>query len=223
MPEAWNLESAGHMPRYIPTTTFVFTLHRATSLTFCSCRRLHRIRRQLSHGIASPTRSHLQRERITNECASWLRRTIRLTMSSTATPRTRRSACKQTSIGLLLTCHSVGLALADTLDDLISSRRIEPQLAMRVLQNFDQSIASVLGEKVKARMNFKVRICLRSAGIGQGRGLGENGGRHKRAAADLSSYRVILTLTGSATRFGRSLSRMLSSSLIISILSKPSA
>jgi hypothetical protein len=51
---------------------------------------------------------------------------------------------------------SIGLALADTLDDLISSRRIEPQLAMRIMANFDQHIASVLGEKVKARMNFKV-------------------------------------------------------------------
>ncbi|GAB7325874.1 hypothetical protein MBLNU13_g09942t1 [Cladosporium sp. NU13] len=50
---------------------------------------------------------------------------------------------------------SIGLALADTLDDLISSRRIEPQLAMRILQNFDQSIATVLGDKVKARMTFK--------------------------------------------------------------------
>ena len=27
---------------------------------------------------------------------------------------------------------------------------------MRIMQNFDQSIASVLGEKVKARMSFKV-------------------------------------------------------------------
>lgn len=51
---------------------------------------------------------------------------------------------------------SIGLALADTLDDLISSRRIEPQLAMRIMQNFDVSIASVLGDKVKARMTFKV-------------------------------------------------------------------
>ncbi|CAK3993673.1 Transcription initiation factor IIA subunit 2 [Lecanosticta acicola] len=50
---------------------------------------------------------------------------------------------------------SIGLALADTLDDLISSRRIEPQLAMRIMANFDQSIATVLGDKVKARMNFK--------------------------------------------------------------------
>ena len=58
---------------------------------------------------------------------------------------------------LLTSSHcSVGIALADTLDDLISSRRIEPQLAMRILQNFDQSISTVLGEKVKARMTFKV-------------------------------------------------------------------
>ena len=28
---------------------------------------------------------------------------------------------------------------------------------MRILQNFDQSIATVLGDKVKARMTFKVR------------------------------------------------------------------
>ncbi|KAK3075225.1 Transcription initiation factor IIA subunit 2 [Teratosphaeriaceae sp. CCFEE 6253] len=51
---------------------------------------------------------------------------------------------------------SIGQALADTLDELISSRRIEPQLAMRVMQSFDQNIASVLGEKVKARLSFKV-------------------------------------------------------------------
>lgn len=53
--------------------------------------------------------------------------------------------------------RSIGLALADTLDDLISSRRIEPQLAMRIMANFDQHIATVLGDKVKARMTFKVR------------------------------------------------------------------
>jgi len=52
---------------------------------------------------------------------------------------------------------SVGLALADTLDDLISSRRIEPQLAMRIMSHFDEKIAHVLGEKVKSRMTFKVR------------------------------------------------------------------
>ncbi|QIW99178.1 hypothetical protein AMS68_004696 [Peltaster fructicola] len=50
---------------------------------------------------------------------------------------------------------SIGIALADTLDDLISSRRIEPQLAMRIMQHFDQGIASVLGDNVKARLQFK--------------------------------------------------------------------
>ena len=52
--------------------------------------------------------------------------------------------------------YSVGMALADTLDDLISSRRIEPQLAMRIMQNFDEAVAKVLADKVKARMTFKV-------------------------------------------------------------------
>lgn len=61
---------------------------------------------------------------------------------------------------MLTDLNSIGLALADTLDDLISSRRIEPQLAMRILQNFDQSIATVLGDKVKARMTFKVWMLL---------------------------------------------------------------
>lgn len=52
--------------------------------------------------------------------------------------------------------YSIGGTLADTLDDLISSRRIEPQLAIKIMTNFDKAIAQVLGEKVKARMSFKV-------------------------------------------------------------------
>ncbi|KAF8858283.1 hypothetical protein DH86_00002467 [Scytalidium sp. 3C] len=47
------------------------------------------------------------------------------------------------------------MALTDTLDDLISERRIEPQLAMKILANFDRSITEVLAEKVKARLTFK--------------------------------------------------------------------
>lgn len=49
------------------------------------------------------------------------------------------------------------MALTDTLDDLISERRIEPQLAMKILANFDRSITEVLADKVKARLTFKVR------------------------------------------------------------------
>jgi transcription initiation factor TFIIA small subunit len=50
------------------------------------------------------------------------------------------------------------MALTDTLDDLISERRIEPQLAMKILANFDRSITEVLADKVKARLTFKVDL-----------------------------------------------------------------
>lgn len=46
----------------------------------------------------------------------------------------------------------------DTLDELIGERRIEPQLAMKILSHFDRSITEVLQDKVKARMTFKVRM-----------------------------------------------------------------
>lgn len=51
---------------------------------------------------------------------------------------------------------SIGMALTDALDDLISEFRISPQLAMKILANFDKSIAEVLNEKVKASLHFKV-------------------------------------------------------------------
>jgi transcription initiation factor TFIIA small subunit len=52
------------------------------------------------------------------------------------------------------------MALTDTLDDLISERHIEPQLAMKILANFDRSITEVLADKVKARLTFKVDTTL---------------------------------------------------------------
>ena len=48
------------------------------------------------------------------------------------------------------------MALTDTLDDLINEGRIEPQLAMKVLANFDRVITEVLADKVKSKMSFKV-------------------------------------------------------------------
>jgi hypothetical protein len=91
---------------------------------------------------------------------------------------------------------SIGIALADTLDDLISSRRIEPQLAMRIMSNFDQSIAQVLNEKVKARVSFKVSGYLRGRGS------------HHEITRILNvvilSCRVILTSTVSVTKSGHS-------------------
>lgn len=53
----------------------------------------------------------------------------------------------------------------DTLDELIGERRIEPQLAMKILSHFDRSITEVLQDKVKARMTFKVWIMDIRAGL----------------------------------------------------------
>lgn len=57
---------------------------------------------------------------------------------------------------------SIGLSLTDTLDDLINESRIEPQLAMKILSNFDRVVTEVLADKVKARLTFKVLPFLRS-------------------------------------------------------------
>jgi len=48
------------------------------------------------------------------------------------------------------------MALTDALDDLISEGRIDPQLAMKILANFDRSITEVLSDRVKANLSFKV-------------------------------------------------------------------
>ena len=51
---------------------------------------------------------------------------------------------------------SIGMTLTDTLDDLISDRRIEPQLALKIVSQFDKAVSDVLSEKVKQKMGFKV-------------------------------------------------------------------
>lgn len=50
---------------------------------------------------------------------------------------------------------SLGMTLTDTLDDLISEHSIDPQLAMKVLSNFDRAIAETLNDKIKSRLTFK--------------------------------------------------------------------
>ncbi|KAL8906868.1 MAG: hypothetical protein Q9172_006852 [Xanthocarpia lactea] len=50
---------------------------------------------------------------------------------------------------------SIGTTLIDSLDDLINSGRIEPQLANKIIKNFDKIVSEVMNEKVKARLNFK--------------------------------------------------------------------
>jgi len=48
----------------------------------------------------------------------------------------------------------------DTIDDLINEGHIEPQLAMKILGNFDKIVQEVLADKVKARLTFKVCLHL---------------------------------------------------------------
>ena len=59
---------------------------------------------------------------------------------------------------------SIGEALIDTIDDMINEGRIEPQLALKILLNYDRCISEALSEKVKSRLTFKVRLELQSHG-----------------------------------------------------------
>ncbi|KAA8904996.1 transcription initiation factor IIA, gamma subunit [Sphaerosporella brunnea] len=64
-------------------------------------------------------------------------------------------ATAQTPYYELYRRSSIGMALTDALDDLISEGRIAPQLAMKILSNFDRHVTEVLAEKVKANLTFK--------------------------------------------------------------------
>ncbi|GFZ47713.1 Transcription initiation factor IIA subunit 2 [Saitozyma sp. JCM 24511] len=50
---------------------------------------------------------------------------------------------------------SIGTALTDSLDELITQGDIPPQLAMRVLQQFDKSLTESLQKGVKTKTNVK--------------------------------------------------------------------
>ncbi|KAH8831984.1 transcription initiation factor IIA gamma subunit [Flagelloscypha sp. PMI_526] len=50
---------------------------------------------------------------------------------------------------------SIGMALTDSLDELITSGAITPQLAMKVLQQFDKSLADSLVKHVKTKTTLK--------------------------------------------------------------------
>ena len=52
---------------------------------------------------------------------------------------------------------SIGIALQDALDDLISENLIEPQLAMKICSNYDKTFSEIIAERVKSRLTFKVR------------------------------------------------------------------
>lgn len=48
------------------------------------------------------------------------------------------------------------MTLTDALDELIQSGHINPVLAMKVLTQFDRSIAETLAKNVKSKSNMKV-------------------------------------------------------------------
>jgi transcription initiation factor TFIIA small subunit len=53
---------------------------------------------------------------------------------------------------------TIGVTLTDALDTLISDQKIQPQLAMRILNNFDRIISDNLkleGNTAKSRLTFK--------------------------------------------------------------------
>ncbi|KAF9029143.1 transcription initiation factor IIA gamma subunit [Hymenopellis radicata] len=50
---------------------------------------------------------------------------------------------------------SIGMALTDSLDELITSGAITPQLAMKVLQQFDKSLADTMVRQVKHKTTLK--------------------------------------------------------------------
>ncbi|KAG2063747.1 transcription initiation factor IIA, gamma subunit [Suillus decipiens] len=55
---------------------------------------------------------------------------------------------------------SIGMALTDSLDELITSGAITPQLAMKVLQQFDKSLADTMVKQVKTKTTLKARPLL---------------------------------------------------------------
>lgn len=50
---------------------------------------------------------------------------------------------------------SIGIQLTDALDELITSGHINPVLAMKVLEQFDKSIAETLANNVKSKGSVK--------------------------------------------------------------------
>ncbi|KAJ6571521.1 transcription initiation factor IIA, gamma subunit, helical domain-containing protein [Mycena capillaripes] len=53
---------------------------------------------------------------------------------------------------------SIAIALTDSLDELITSDAITPQLAMKVLQQFDKSLADTMVKQVKAKTTPKAYL-----------------------------------------------------------------
>ncbi|KAK2539241.1 Gtf2a2 [Columba livia] len=51
---------------------------------------------------------------------------------------------------------TLGNSLQESLDELIQSQQITPQLALQVLLQFDKAINSALAQRVRNRVNFRI-------------------------------------------------------------------
>mmetsp|Transcript_48396 Transcript_48396/g.90106 ORF Transcript_48396/g.90106 Transcript_48396/m.90106 type:complete len:115 (+) Transcript_48396:53-397(+) len=50
---------------------------------------------------------------------------------------------------------TIGTSLTDALDEMVTSGKLSPMLAMTVLSQFDKSVNEALTKKVKSKFNFK--------------------------------------------------------------------
>ena len=53
---------------------------------------------------------------------------------------------------------TLGTTLTDSLDELVRDHELTPQLAVKVLQTFDKSIAETFRTQVKSKNTFKVPV-----------------------------------------------------------------
>ncbi|XP_030382386.1 transcription initiation factor IIA subunit 2-like [Scaptodrosophila lebanonensis] len=55
----------------------------------------------------------------------------------------------------LYRCSTLGITLRETLDDLLQAGEVTADLALKVMQQFDKSINTVIGQETKTRIKFK--------------------------------------------------------------------
>ncbi|KAK7858551.1 transcription initiation factor iia subunit 2 [Quercus suber] len=87
---------------------------------------------------------------------------------------------------------TIGMCLTETLDEMVNSGTLSPELAIQVLVQFDKSMTEALESQVKSKVTIKGGPILVGA-----------------LHISLASHRDICTLTDFATMYGPSSYRML--------------
>ncbi|RRT33906.1 hypothetical protein BHE74_00053922 [Ensete ventricosum] len=57
---------------------------------------------------------------------------------------------------------SIGMCLTETLDEMVSSGTLSPELAIQVLMQFDKSMTEALETQVKSKVSIKVNFCYKA-------------------------------------------------------------